>query len=467
MGRGDGTLSFSELQWRRPASEATDVQQQATEATFRSLGKDTDSLISYAEFASSSRIRFVANVFSEVVHFIVPAESEITSIYDLHPQTPTDRRTVAIGDAFSGEFAMSLVLLEAFGLATRPPTDTPAGITEWQFAIRPFEVIGQRDGEQTKAVIATNYQQYLGRVEQGFVDGTLDAALITMGVDANSQMARFLGSGRYRLLPIPQLGMLQKKNVQISEFVIPAGMYRAVSPSDENESGSQKVLGMVPSRDVRTASVRCKLLARDDVSPRVVAAVTRQVLKEDFQAEQSLDELFELDRESRVKFAQDKPEFPIHPGALSVYHPEEFDLGQFEAWDAIYSLIASLVIATFFSVRWFYRRRERKREHRLDRWIQSLLDIEQRQLELDTGSGMHHEAELQALLEEISHLRTHVLGKFSAHELKEDPSGQYFVEMTHSLTNKINAKLSRQRMDARFDDLIQVVKRSPTDHSAS
>ncbi len=76
---------------------------------------------------------------------------------------------------------------------------------------------------------------------------------------------------------------------------------------------------------------------------------------------------------------------------------------------------------------------------------------------------MHHEAELQALLDEISQLCAHVLGKFSAHELKEDPSGQYFVELTHSLTNKGNAKLSRQRMDSRFDELIEAVVESRPD----
>ncbi len=470
-GNGDGSLDYHELQWRRPKTETEEQQRRATQLAFRHLGKTPNveqARMEFEEFSDASHIRFVANVFSEVVHFIVPVDSDVNSIYDLQPSTSGERRVVAMGKDFSGEFAMSLILLEAFSLARRTQPDREDRFAEWELDVDRFEVQlpSEEHGGDTHS--ESSYQFYLGELARAFSDGRLDAAFITMGIDKTSELAVLLATGNYRLLPIPQIGMLQKKNVLVSEYVIPAGMYRAVSPSlprPNPGNAPPSPLGLVPSRDISTAAVRCKLLTRADVDPRIVAAVTRQVLMEDFQAAQSLDELFAGDRQARLRFAQAKPEFPIHPGAQSVYSPEDFNLQQFEAWDAIYSLIASFVIATFFASRWIYRRRERKREHRLDRWIQLLLDIEERQLELDPGPGTHHEAELQALLDEISHLRTHVLAKFSAHELKEDPSGQYFVEMAHSLTSKINAKLSRQRMDARFDELIEVFKNTREKHN--
>ena len=42
---------------------------------------------------------------------------------------------------------------------------------------------------------------------------------------------------------------------------------------------------------------------------------------------------------------------------------------------------------------------------------------------------------------------------FSAHELREDSAADCFIGMCHALSNKVNAKLSRQRMDRRFDTL--------------
>ena len=68
-----------------------------------------------------------------------------------------------------------------------------------------------------------------------------------------------------------------------------------------------------------------------------------------------LEELFSRNREERFRFAQDKSEFVVHRGAQSVYHPEEFDLGQFQSYEALYSLIASFAIAAFFGGRWILR----------------------------------------------------------------------------------------------------------------
>ena len=313
------------MKWRRSGDESDATQRQHTRLAFHSLDKDPrDARLTLEEFSDDSDIRFVANLDSEVVHLFVRADTSLYRIGDLRTRNQGKRWRVAIGNDFSGGFAMSLFLSEEFGLAN-PNED----ISQW-----PFEVFQ--------------------------LDETLRSS--------------------------------------------------------------------------------------------------EHVLREDFQRQNRLEELFSRDREERLRFAQDKPEFVVHRGAQSVYHPEEFDLGQFQSYEALYSLIASFAIGAFSSGRWILRWRERRQAHRLDRWIQDLLDIELRQLKLDSGPDDQHESQLQDLLDEVTTLRMQALSRFSAHELKEDPSGQYFIEMCHSLSNKINAKVSRQRTDTRFDELIAALK---------
>jgi len=55
--------------------------------------------------------------------------------------------------------------------------------------------------------------------------------------------------------------------------------------------------------------------------------------------------------------------------------------------------------------------------------------------------------QLQVLLDEVTELRQEALGEFNAHSMNEDPSVACFVQMCHALSNKINAKLTRQRTD--------------------
>ncbi len=443
----EGLLSFDEMKWRRPIDESDAQQDAVTRRVFETLGKDPRSAgITEDEFCDSSRIRFVANLYMEVVHFVVRSDADLHTIHDLRPRN-AHQWLVALGSDYSGGFAMSLAVLEEFGLAA------------------------MQDGVVTELKVAkfngpSNSGQYYSAVRQAFENGELDAALITMGLgnpdpENPTILEQLLGNGTCRLLPIPYGEALSKKHVLVSQYTIPKGTYRAIPATLAQDSWLSRFLGsdngIVPSTDIPTIAVRSKLLTRADVDPRLVEVVTREVLNENFQKEESLEELFSGSREDQLRFAQQKPEFSIHDGARRVYHPEAFDIGQFEAWDALYSLLASTIIAAFFGVRWFLQRREIRRGHRMDRWIQTLMRIERAQIRLDTGPKVQHEARLQELLDEITKLRLQVLSRLSAHELKEDPSGPYFVQMCHSLSDKINAKISRQRMDSRFDELLDAL----------
>ena len=46
----------------------------------------------------------------------------------------------------------------------------------------------------------------------------------------------------------------------------------------------------------------------------------------------------------------------------------------------------------------------------------------------------------------------------SAHELTEDRAGASVVEMCHALSHKINAKIPRQRLDKRVDEMMSMVQ---------
>ena len=65
------------------------------------------------------------------------------------------------------------------------------------------------------------------------------------------------------------------------------------------------------------------------------------------------------------------------------------------------------MIMAFVALRWLRNRQIRKREHKLDRYIRALLDIEQRQMPLDNRDAANDEevAKLQELLDEVTVLR--------------------------------------------------------------
>ena len=133
------------------------------------------------------------------------------------------------------------------------------------------------------------------------------------------------------------------------------------------------------------------------------------------------------------------------------------------------SLAVSILVAVFFSVRWLRKRKARKRGHKLDVYIKKLLNIEKRQVGLDADSQANDLASLQKMLDEVTFLRQEALGVFSVHELNEDRGADCFIVMCHALSHKINAKLSRQRLDIVMYELIEAVKgveRGLTKHSA-
>jgi len=215
----------------------------------------------------------------------------------------------------------------------------------------------------------------------------------------------------------------------------------------------------MPFAPVETVASGAQLLTRADADSRLVEAVTEIVLDKNFARENDLKKLFES---KDLEFAKARPEFPIHEGARSYYDPA-FDIHLIESWEASYSLVVSILIGTFLGVGWVRRRKSRTTAHRLDRYMQSLLKIERHQVSLDRERRMEDAESLQELLDEVTELRQEALREFTAHELTEDRAANCFIRMCHALSHKINAKLSRQRLDMVMHSVIETIRERDSD----
>ena len=373
---------------------------QAGEADFAMYQPGTLELLSGTDHTEAESVAFIANLYPQPAHWIVRQGAGI--------KIPDDLRTkrVAVGLPTSGDYAMSLMLLEHFALDS--------------------EAI---DAKQI------GYQQ----VKRGFEDGTLDAAFITLGVQAPI-LRQLFEAQICQLLDIPYAESLARKHVFLSKHQIPPGLYRSQEPQ-------------APAAPINTVALGAQLLVRDEVHPELVEEVTRLVLNESFARKHELGELFD----KGPQFARQKPEFAMHPGAWTVYAPDETMPSNFEGWEALYSLVASTIIAAFLGLRWLKQTRTRRMEHKFDRYVQSLLEIERRQVTLDDTAAATDVEGLQNLLDEVTFLRQGALGELTAHELNEDRAAVCFIQMCHALSNKINAKISRQRLDKRIDQLTETL----------
>jgi hypothetical protein len=250
--------------------------------------------------------------------------------------------------------------------------------------------------------------------------------------------------GVVEILDIPDARALEANYLFLYEHQIPAGMY-GYNPDP------------FPREDIGTVAAPAQLLTHRNVDTGLVENVAGLILDERFMRELVLDELFD----GRLSFARWRPIFPIHDGAKKVYEPGLRPLlnPEFvESFEGMQSFIFSVVIALFVGFRALRHRRKRSQAHKLDEYLQSLLEIERRQVNLDLSNDSDDLDELQGLLDQVTFLRQKALQSMSAHELTEDRAGASFVEMCHALSHKINAKISRQRLDRRVDQMMSMIQ---------
>ncbi len=346
-------------------------------------------------------VAFVANLYSQPAHFFVRRDTDIRSPSDL------EGKRVAVGVRHSGDYAMSLTLLDHFNLR-----------------------------DKVHAL-----QLEFSQVEQAFQDDTIDAAFYAMGVHA--PIFRDLAkTQKTRLLGIPNGQALADNHIFVYPYEIPAGSYSYLPLP-------------VPESTLETVAAGGQLLTRSDVNTNLIEAVTKIVLDKNFIRENQLGELSAGGNE----FALRKPEFPIHLGARNVYEPElrpwiNPDFVAF--WENARSFVFSAIIVIALALQWLKKRRE----HKLEQYMDSLLEIERKQMTGSRSAGAHDADSLRELLAEVTFLRQEALHKFAAHEFSGDRAAECFIQMCHSLSNKINAKISRLQLDNRFDELTEVIQQS-------
>ncbi|QDU37587.1 NMT1/THI5 like protein [Maioricimonas rarisocia] len=364
-----------------------------------------------------SRAAFVANLYSEVTHVIAREGVSLA--------TPEDWRgkRIAVGRPGSGDHSMTQILLEHLGLG--PDEFTPVNAS------------------------------YNGIVE-GIEAGEIDVAILTAGLRA-PVLRRLLappeGPSTCELVGIPFVEAFTTKYMALSSHTIPRGLYATPRRIE-------------PSHPLETVSVRAQFITRVDVPTTVVEAVTRIVHDADFQRRASLAEL----HNGGERFSRQPAQFSLHPGALHIYEPGLKPLlnSDFvEATEGIRSFVVSMLISFYLLFRWWRDHLRRKTEHKLDRYIHQALDIERRQLDYDVSPGRNDTAVLQRLLDQVTRLRQAALAEFDAHELNEDRAIDCFLEMCHALSDKINAKLTRQRLELGLRTLAETqrTQNSATGHS--
>jgi TRAP transporter TAXI family solute receptor len=346
-------------------------------------------------------IAFVANLYDEPLHLIVRTAAGIEDVTDLRG------RAVNLGPRGSGDYGVSRFVLEHIGL---------------------------EESELDAYYLAPD------QIKTALLGGRLDAAVVTMGMQAELYREVFAG-GSCELWDLPHRDALTINHLFLSPFEIPAGTY-ATQPR------------LVPDHPIQTVTTTAQLLTRTDASTALVEEVTRVVHDRSFQRRNHLRELFI----KGTVYSRQRPEFPIHQGARNFYEPElrpvlspEF----VESTEGIRSFLVSLGVAVFLLYRWHKRRLYQRGEHQLDRHIHALLDIERRQVGLDAGDRTDDIDALQGLLDEVTALRQEALQTFTAHMLNEDRGVDCFIEMCHFLSDKINAKISRQRLDLAIQQLAQ------------
>lgn len=411
---GDATVDREEFENLRRDSSFVDLHGARKLAE---LDTDEDGRLELTELIDLPGVRFVANTHYDVAHLIVRDEVEgveIDSLSQLVSLAEQRELDISVGSRSSGDYAVSRILLRAVGLG---------------------------------GLVREQHLEY-DDVVKDLLDpaGNLEGALIMAG-DLADVLDSLLATGTCRLLPIRHAAALARRNILLTPHEILAGFYR---------SGSDPI----PSDNIQTVALRAQLLTREDVSEVLVAEVTHVVRQLAFVKKNQLRNLFD----EGDRFARRHAEFPLHRGAESVYDP---DLHPFlptefvESTEGIRSFVVSFIIAGFFAFRWLRERRRKNSDHRLDRYIRSLLEIERRQNPLDHGSTGGGDLEpLQDLLDEVTHLRQEALGELSAHELNEDRGAACFVDMCHELSQKINAKLTRQSMERQFARLAEAVSGS-------
>ena len=349
------------------------------------------------------RVSFVVNLYSQPLHIAVREGSGIQSLKDL------EGKRINLGVKLSGDYSMSRLLLESL--------------------------------EIEKSKLHTHFSY--PKMTRAFKNNQLDAAFITVGMQS-SVFQNLAKSGKIYFLSIPNNEALAAMQLQLTPFQVPRGIYQFEG-------------NPVPSRDISTVATGAHLIARKDMNSGIVERVAKELLNTAFLKENKLQELFNKGKE----FAKSKPFFPIHEGARMVYEPETrsfFRPEIVEMWENLRSFIVSVCVALFFGYKWFRKRQDRLKDNKIDDYVRRVLEIERQLMHFDIGGSIDDLPKLQDLEYRLTKLREECFSDFSGYDLQDEPGTDCFLELCASLSEKINAKMSRSKLGGEIQRLVNVIE---------
>ncbi len=351
------------------------------------------------------QVAFVANLYSQPLHIAVRRGSGIETLRDL------EGKIVNIGPELSADYPMSRLLLRSLDLE---PGENHSNLA---------------------------YSELIG----AFGRDEVDVAFITVGMQADvfQTLARM---GKVRFLSIPNNEALAAMQLHLSPFKVPRGIYQF-----EGEA--------VPGADIQTVATGAHLITRRDVESGLVEKITQEILKTPFQKENRLGELFAQGK----PFASARPFFPVHEGANWIYEPETRTFLKPEIvdmWESMRSFFVSIIVAGFVGFQWYRKRIDRTKESRLDYYIREVIKIERQQMTLDMKQKGNDMEKLQKLQDELTNLRQECFKDFSGHQLQEEPGTDCFLKLCASLSEKLNAKMTRLRLGGEIARLAKAIEES-------
>jgi len=262
-----------------------------------------------------------------------------------------------------------------------------------------------------------------------------------MQADVFQTLAR---SGKVRFLSIPNNEALAAMELHLSPFKVPRGIYQFEGDP-------------IPRTDIQTVATGAHLITRSDVESGFVERITQEILKTPFQKENRLGELFEQGK----PFASSRPFFPVHEGAKWVYVPDTRTFitpELIDMWESLRSFFVSFIVAGFLGFQWYQKRKDRTKETRLDYYIRKVIEIERQQMTLDTEKKSNDMEKLQRLQDQLTNLRQECFKDFSGHQLQEEPGTDCFLELCASLSEKLNAKMTRLRLGGDIERLAKAIE---------
>ena len=260
---------------------------------------------------SSDEVKVVAKLYSEVLHILVPVDSQVNKLPDLSGQR------LCIGEEGSGSRFVSLPLLKHFGVDVSNEVSLP-----------PSEAL-----QQLRA----------GRVDAVFLVTALNSEVICEAVHGGE--LRFLSVGE-------SLPGLVVRFPFLTESRVPAMSYQCAPSS----------VGAMPIATIETVGVPSLLVCRRDMSAEVVYEVTRELFASRNKLADLTPEAYQIAEIS----SSDLLPWAVHGGAQRYFQRRE--PGFLERYAEVMAFLMSLGAASWAVWGTVSKWSSRKKKNRIDEY---------------------------------------------------------------------------------------------------